>query len=90
MNVPPLTAVSPASQQSPQLAIEQSCRQFEAGLWKSVLEKALASSGGAATGNEVYQYFMGDTLAQQISGLPGGIACSLQAQLMQAGAKETV
>jgi Rod binding domain-containing protein len=69
--------------------LKESCRQFEAILWRSVLEKSslgqtdhqkdrgLESSDKTGT----YQYFINDTIANAVSGLPSSFSSILFASL---------
>jgi hypothetical protein len=66
--------------------LKESCTQFEAVLWRSVLEK----SGSAMLGGEdasssdktgTYQYFLNNTLANAVSGLPSSFSSILFSQL---------
>jgi Rod binding domain-containing protein len=94
MNVSPIQAVSkvpePAEAKG-QGKIAESCRQFEAGLWRSLLEKAMSPPKGTpgaaesgSAGKDTYQYFIVQTLADKVAGQPGGLASSLQAQVTHA------
>lgn len=71
--------------QSPDKTAE-SCKQFEATLWRQVIEKAmkplLASPQGTDKSSAgIYQYFMADTLANSMSGSANGFSSMLQAQM---------
>ncbi len=67
--------------------LQESCRQFEAVIWRSVLEKSSApldegaskESGGDKTGT--YQYFVNDTIANSVTGLPSSFSSILFAAL---------
>ena len=69
--------------------LKESCRQFEAVLWRSVLEKSRSSqsdgeeSGGLESGDKTgtYQYFVNDTIANSVSGLPSSFSSILFASL---------
>jgi len=74
------------AKQDAEAKLKESCRQFEAVLWRSVLEKSNssqsgseASPGGDKTGT--YQYFINDTLANSVSGLPSSFSSVLFAAL---------
>ena len=66
--------------------IADSCKQFEAILWRQMLEKALepmlhsTESGGDKTGT--YNYFMTNTISEEISKGSNGISSVLYAQLI--------
>ena len=70
--------------------VRESCRQFEAVLWKQVLEKAMAPGLGApdraSDPSGVYQYMMCDTLSQAVSGGSKSFAHILEMQLMRKNA----
>jgi Rod binding domain-containing protein len=73
---------NPMLQQSapdPQQKINSSCRQFEAGIWRSMLEDAMAMPKSA--GSDVYQYMMTDKVADKLAGQKGGFAEALAAQI---------
>lgn len=69
--------------------LKESCRQFEAILWRSVLEKSRSSesggeeSEGLGSGDKTgtYQYFVNDTIANSVSGLPSSFSSILFASL---------
>jgi len=69
--------------------LKESCRQFEAVLWRSVLEKSRSSqsdgeeAGGLESGDKTgtYQYFVNDTIANSVSGLPSSFSSILFASL---------
>ena len=63
--------------------VSESCKQFEAGVWRSFLEKAMTPSTKASQNSGVYQYFQTETLAQRMAGRPGGFAAHLEAQLQR-------
>lgn len=63
----------------PQQKINNSCRQFEAGIWRSMLEDAMAMPKSA--GSDVYQYMMTDKVADKLAGQKGGFAEALAAQI---------
>ena len=69
--------------------VRESCRQFEAVLWRQMLERAMAPGVGApdraADPSGVYQYMLCDTLSQAVSGGPKSFAAILEAQLMRKG-----
>jgi len=66
--------------------IADSCKQFEAILWRQMLEKALApmlhTSEGGADKTGTYNYFITNTIAEEVSGGNSGISSSLYAQLL--------
>src|ERR1700742_3204178 len=64
---------------TPQQKINTSCRQFEAGIWRSMLEDAMAMPKSA--GSDVYQYMMTDKVADKLAGQKGGFAEALAAQI---------
>jgi len=69
--------------------LKESCRQFEAILWRSVLEKSRSSESGGDEGGGLesadktgtYQYFVNDTIANSVSGLPSSFSSILFAAL---------
>lgn len=66
--------------------IADSCEQFEAVLWRQMLEKALApmlhSSEGGADKTGTYNYFLTNTIADEVSQSSNGISSVLYAQLV--------
>jgi hypothetical protein len=66
--------------------IADSCKQFEAIMWRQMLEKALEpmlqkpEEGGDKTG--AYNFFLTNTVSEAVSGGPNGISTLLQAQLI--------
>jgi Rod binding domain-containing protein len=66
--------------------IADSCKQFEAILWRQMLEKALApmlhTPEGGADNTGTYNYFITNTIAEEVSGGKSGISSSLYAQLL--------
>jgi Rod binding domain-containing protein len=66
--------------------IADSCKQFEAVLWRQMLEKALSpmlhssDCGGDKTGT--YNYFLTNTIADEVSQSSNGISSVLYAQLI--------
>ena len=66
--------------------IADSCKQFEAILWRQMLEKALApmlhTPEGGADKTGTYNYFITNTIAEEVSGGNSGISSSLYAQLL--------
>jgi hypothetical protein len=97
MNLPPIQSFGLNPQLTPDALhqpvagdrekVRESCRQFEAVLWKQVLEKAMAPGLGApdraSDPSGVYQYMMCDTLSQAVSGGPKSFAQILENQLMR-------
>lgn len=67
--------------------IADSCKQFEAVLWRQMLEKALApmlhSSDSGADKTGTYNYFLTNTIAEEVSESSNGISSVLQAQLLR-------
>lgn len=69
--------------------LKESCRQFEAVLWRSVLEKSRSSESDGQEGGGLescdktgtYQYFVNDTIANSVSGLPSSFSSILFASL---------
>ena len=69
--------------------LKESCRQFEAVLWRSVLEKSRSSqsdgeeAGGLESGDKTgtYQYFVNNNLANAVTGLPSSFSSVLYSQL---------
>jgi len=77
-----------AKKPDPEAKLEESCRQFEAVLWRSVLEKSTSAQSGseseASEGSDktgTYQYFINDTIANSVSGLPSSFSSILFAAL---------
>lgn len=66
--------------------IADSCKQFEAILWRQMLEKALApmlhSAEGGADQTGTYNYFIANTIAEEVSNGSSGFSSVLQAQLI--------
>ena len=66
--------------------IADSCEQFEAVLWRQMLEKALApmlhSSESGADKTGTYNYFLTNTIAEEVSQSSNGISSVLYAQLV--------
>lgn len=66
--------------------IADSCDQFEAVLWRQMLEKALApmlsSSDCGADKTGTYNYFLTNTIAEEVSQSSNGISSVLYAQLI--------
>lgn len=66
--------------------IADSCKQFEAVLWRQMLEKALApmlhSSDAGADKTGTYNYFLTNTIAEEVSESSNGISSVLYAQLL--------
>lgn len=73
------TPALPHGPLDPQQKVSQSCRQFEAGIWRGMLEEALAMP--KSSGSDVYSYLMTDKIADKIAGQPGSFAQALAAQL---------
>lgn len=67
--------------------IAESCQQFEAILWRQMLEKALApmlhTPEGGADPTGTYNYFLTNTIAEEVSSGSAGISSVLQAQLIR-------
>ena len=78
----PASAAKPTREQA---KLHESCKQFEAIIWRSVLEK----SGQSMVGGEdsscdktgTYQYFVNNSLANAVSGLPSSFSSILYSQL---------
>lgn len=66
--------------------IADSCKQFEAVLWRQMLEKALSpmlhSSDCGADKTGTYNYFLTNTIAEEVSQSSHGISSVLYAQLL--------
>ena len=66
--------------------IADSCKQFEAVLWRQMLEKALSpmlnSSDAGADKTGTYNYFLTNTIAEEVSKSSNGISSVLYAQLL--------
>ena len=66
--------------------IADSCKQFEAMMWRQMLDKALQpmlqtpEGGGDKTG--AYNFFLTNTMSEAVSGGKNGISTLLQAQLI--------
>jgi Rod binding domain-containing protein len=75
-----------ANPNSKDAKIAESCKQFEAVLWRQMLEKALApmlhTPDGGADKTGTYNYFLTSTIADEVSNSSSGIASVLQAQLL--------
>jgi Rod binding domain-containing protein len=73
--------------------IADSCKEFEAVLWRQMLEKALSpmlhstEGGGDKTGT--YNYFLTNTIADEVSQGSNGISSVLYAQLVSKNPKTT-
>ena len=84
---PPETLGGSASMKKPceKEQLRESCLQFEAVLWRTVLENtkstSLAGEGENSDPTGTYQYFFNDTVANAVSGSSGGFADSLYHQL---------
>ena len=67
--------------------IADSCKQFEAIMWRQMLDKALEPMLQGATGNAdksgMYNFFLTNTISESISGGKNGIASVLQAQMIK-------
>lgn len=67
--------------------IADSCKQFEAIMWRQMLDKALEPVLQGATGNAdksgMYNFFLTNTISESISGGKNGIASVLQAQMIK-------
>jgi Rod binding domain-containing protein len=67
--------------------IADSCKQFEAILWRQMLDKALqpmlASQENSADKTGSYNFFLTNTISEAVSGSPNGISSLLQAQLIK-------
>ncbi len=99
MNLPPIQPagmnplLAPDALQKPvpgdREKVRESCRQFEAVLWRQVMEKAMAPGLGgperSADPSGVYQYLLCDTISQAVSGGSKSFAQILEAQLMRKG-----
>ena len=76
---------SPAKPTPEQAKLHESCKQFEAIIWRSVLEKSGASMMGgedsACDKTGTYQYFVNNSLANSVSGLPSSFSSILYSQL---------
>jgi hypothetical protein len=90
MNLPPIGAYpTPVDLAQPKAGDQQKlaecCRQFEAVLWRQLLEKSNASgvTGAKSAGDPagVYQYMLSDTISQAVAGGPKSFAKILEAQL---------
>lgn len=85
-------SVAKAAGKGEDAKLKESCRQFEAVLWRDVLDKAMSPSFGGeqstsdATGT--YKYFMNSTLADAVSGVKGGFSNILHAQLANQANKQ--
>ena len=85
---PQIGALQAASKKNPNgqdAKIADSCKQFEAILWRQMLEKALApmlsTPEGGADQTGTYNYFLTNTIADEVSSGSSGISSSLYAQL---------
>ena len=67
--------------------IADSCKQFEAVMWRQMLDKALEPMLQGSTGNAdksgMYNFFLTNTISESISGGKNGIASVLQAQMIK-------
>ncbi len=67
--------------------IADSCKQFEAIMWRQLLDKALEPMLQGATENAdksgMYNFFITNTISESISGGKNGIASVLQAQMIK-------
>jgi len=67
--------------------IADSCKQFEAIMWRQLLDKALEPMLQGATENAdksgMYNFFITNTISESISGGRNGIASVLQAQMIK-------
>jgi len=67
--------------------IAESCKQFEAIMWRQMLDKALEPMLQGATENAdksgMYNFFITNTISESISGGRNGIASVLQAQMIK-------
>jgi len=67
--------------------IADSCKQFEAIMWRQMLDKALEPMLQGATENAdksgMYNFFITNTISESISGGKNGIASVLQAQMIK-------
>ena len=67
--------------------IADSCKQFEAIMWRQMLDKALEPMLQGATENAdksgMYNFFITNTISESISGGRNGIASVLQAQMIK-------
>jgi hypothetical protein len=82
-----LQAASPEKQLSADDAkIADSCKQFEAMMWRQMLDKALQPMLQTPEGNGdktgAYNFFLTNTVSEAVSGGPNGISSLLQAQLI--------
>ena len=68
-----------------QAKLHESCKQFEAIIWRSVLEKSNASMLGGEDSScdktGTYQYFINNSLANSVSTLPSSFSSILYSQL---------
>ena len=66
--------------------IAESCKQFEAILWRQMLEKSLKpmlhTSDGDGDKTETYNYFLTNAISESVSGSSNGISHLLQEQLV--------
>gem|GEM_PF-5609376 len=69
--------------------LKESCRQFEAVLWRDVLGRAMGETQGEADKTGTYNYMVGSTLADAVSGSKGGFSNILHAQLAGQANKQT-
>ena len=85
---PQLGALKAASRNpnSEDAKIADSCKQFEAILWRQMLEKALApmlhTPDGGADQTGTYNYFLTNTISEEVSQSSNGISSVLYAQLI--------
>lgn len=70
-----------------QAKIAESCKQFEAILWRQLLDKALQPMLHSPAYNTdktgTYNYFLTNTISESVSGSPSGLSSLLQAQLLK-------
>ncbi|MFZ4589086.1 MAG: hypothetical protein ACOYNG_08885 [Terrimicrobiaceae bacterium] len=67
--------------------IAESCHQFEAILWRQLLDKALQPMLHSPEFNTdktgTYGFFLSNTISESVSGSPSGLSSLLQAQLLK-------
>lgn len=93
MEISALSASLPSSQPVDKLSpegrakIADSCKQFEAVLWRQMLEKALQPMLQSTEANSdktgTYSFFLTNSISEAVSGGPNGISSLLQAQLIK-------
>ena len=81
-----ISGTTPVTPSADEQKVADSCRQFEAVLWRQLLDGAMQPllakpPGAAGGGNGVYQFFFSNTLAESVSGRPDGFSSLLQAQI---------